>query len=72
MFNGICVKDYDECQILLAIPALIESSEPGRSPGPITLVKDIVALRDKRYADSSSYLLSLGNRQLLYRAGKER
>jgi hypothetical protein len=40
--NGICVKDYDECQILFAILGLIESLEPGKSPGPITLVKDMV------------------------------
>jgi hypothetical protein len=66
--NGICVKDCDECPILLAIPALVEDSEPRKIPGHMTLVKDVVARRDKRYADSTSYLLSNDNQQLLYRA----
>lgn len=55
--DDVCVKDYDQCRTLLAIPGLIGDSEPGRQPGHITLVKDGLARRDKKYGGSSGLRL---------------
>lgn len=66
--DGACVKDYEQCSTLLAIPGLIGDSEPGAKPGHITLVKDVVARRDKRYRGSSS--LRLNDQSLVRRVGR--
>jgi hypothetical protein len=55
--GDVCVKDYDQCRTLLTIPGLIGDSEPRRQPGHITLVKDGLARRDKKYGGSSGLRL---------------
>ncbi len=54
--GGNCVKDYDQCLNLLRIPGLIGDSEPGATPGHITLVEDVVARPHKKYRGPSSRL----------------
>lgn len=51
--DGICcVEDYEHCSDLLNIPGLVGDSEPKLHPGHISLVRDTVARRDKRYQGS--------------------
>ena len=52
--DSICVKNYDQCPTLLAIPGLVGDSKPGTNPGHITLVRDVIARRDKTYQGSYS------------------
>jgi hypothetical protein len=66
--DGVCVRDYDQCSSLLAIPGLIGDSKPGAKPGHITMVKDVVARTDKTYRGSSS--LRLDDHSLVRRVGR--
>jgi hypothetical protein len=66
--DGVCARDYDQCPTLFTIPGLVGDSEPGGKPGHITLVKDVVARRDKRYRGSSSILLD--DQLLVRRVGR--
>lgn len=52
--DGICcVENYEHCSDLLDIPGMVGDSQPTLHPGHISLVKDTVARRDKKYQGSA-------------------